>query len=468
MSPARLIRTTGFRLAALFALLFTLAAAALLGMVYWYTVHETGREIERLVESRLESLRAIHDAGGMDALVVAVRREAAQPVSRYLFAVVDGDGRLRAGSLPAQALGERWEELTVERARHNDDGDDDHDRRKRKGKDEDRDVDAAIVRGHGVRLPGGGLLWVGHDSRSLHELREQLAGAMAAGLAITVLLSLGLGLFMAWQVNRRVEAMNRTARSIMAGDLSRRLAVNGTGDEFDRLAEQFNAMLERIQALMENVQRVSSDIAHDLRTPLTHLRQRLERASDGAGAVPHDVLEAALADTDAILRTFDALLRIAQIESGRRRARFAEVNLHDLLADLAETYSPVADDMGQTLRTDLDAQAKVRGDRDLLTQLFANLIENALRHCPRGSHVVVSSRSAPGAVLAGVTDDGPGIPAAERQNVLEPFCRLDASRSTPGSGLGLTLARAVADLHGATLSLQDNNPGLRVELRFPE
>jgi len=466
VNPLRLIRTTGFRLAALFALIFTIAAAVLLGLVYWYTIGETGREIERLVDSRLDTLRATYDAGGMSALVAAVQRESRRPVSRYLFAVVDADGRMRAGNLPARGLGEDWEEFVLDR-----DPRDDDDRRKGKGKDkddDDDDEDRVPVRGRGAPLPGGGLLWVGHDIGSLHELREQLTGAMAVGLAATVLLSLGAGLFMGWQVNRRVEAMNRTARSIMAGDLSRRLAVGRSGDEFDRLAEQFNAMLERIQALMENVQRVSSDIAHDLRTPLTHLRQRLETARDADSAAPREALEAALADTDAILKTLDALLRIAQIESGKRRAAFSSVDLGALLADLVETYEPVAEDMGQTLDSRLEPGAVIHGDRELLTQLFANLIENALRHCPRGSRVTVSSDAGPGGIAASVADNGAGIAAPERRRVLEPFFRLDASRSTAGSGLGLTLARAVAELHGAQMALEDNQPGLRVSLRFPD
>jgi signal transduction histidine kinase len=235
----------------------------------------------------------------------------------------------------------------------------------------------------------------------------------------------------------------------------------------DQLAVNLNAMLDRIQALMESLKRVSDDIAHDLRTPLSRLRHRLEAARGRTGPEGDAVIEQSLAEVDAILETFSALLRISQIEAGARRAAFAEVSLERILSTLSEAYAPVAEDRGQRLKTVRTAVPPILGDRELLTQMVANLIENSIRHCPPGVEITVALALENGAPLLSIADTGPGIPARERENVLRRFYRLESSRTTPGSGLGLALVKAVADLHGASIELADNSPGLRVTVRFP-
>ena len=459
MSSASLktwLRTTSFRLAAYYAALFALSAGLLLALVWLYGIGTAEREIERVVDSRLEALLAVHEREGLAGLRWAIARESLRPASPFLYALVDEDGRLLAGNLPrSHPLREGWEEFELE-------------------DDEDELAPGEPrlhlpVRGRGVRLDDDLLLWVGHDVETLHELRERLGAAVALGLLLTVAAALGGGLLMARQVSRHVEAMERAAAAIMEGDLARRLPERGTGDEFDRLARRLNAMLDRIQRLMESLRQVSSDVAHDLRTPLTRLRQRLEHArlrarsaDDWAAAV-----EGAIADADELLATFDALLRIAEVESGRRRAAFAPVDLSALAAELAETYQPVAEDAGHPFEADIEPGVEVRGDRALLAQLMANLIENALRHTPPGTPVRLGLRRADGAAELEVADAGPGIPPAEREKVLQRFYRLDRSRGTPGSGLGLALADAVARLHGSRLELADNRPGLRAMVRLP-
>jgi signal transduction histidine kinase len=269
---------------------------------------------------------------------------------------------------------------------------------------------------------------------------------------------------------RRIEAIAATCEPILAGDLGRRLPTRGIGDEFDRVAALFNAMLDRIEHLMAGLRQVSSDIAHDLRTPLTRLRQNLDaarrRSKDAASY--EAAIDRAIAETDTILDTFAALLRIAQIEAGTRRAGFVPVDLSALLATVLEVYKPAAEEKGQQLEGSVPNGVAVTGDRELLTQMLANLVENAIRHSPPGAGIDVTlSTECGGEVEMVVADNGPGIPAEAREKVFQRFVRLETSRTTPGSGLGLSLVAAVADLHGIAVRLQDNRPGTRVCLRLP-
>jgi signal transduction histidine kinase len=268
---------------------------------------------------------------------------------------------------------------------------------------------------------------------------------------------------------RRVESVNRTARQIMEGQLDSRVTVRDNGDELDRLAANLNAMLDRIQSLMESLKQVSSDIAHDLRTPLARLRQNLETAKVSATSVEEfrSSTEVAIAETDGLLKTFSALLRIAQIESGSRKADFARVDLSELFDFVAETFAAVAEDEGHQLVCDIQDGIAISGDRELLLQLATNLVENAIRHTPNGSRIEFCLRQEMAEVIVTVRDNGPGIPEGERGKVLRRFYRLEASRTTPGSGLGLALVAAIAELHGARLGLIDHGPGLIVEVRFP-
>jgi signal transduction histidine kinase len=268
---------------------------------------------------------------------------------------------------------------------------------------------------------------------------------------------------------RRVETISQTSRDIMAGDLSRRIPIRGSDDEFDRLSASLNAMLDRIETLMHELREVTSDIAHDLRTPLTRLRQRIELASRRSTA-PEELraaLENSAADVDDILETFAALLRIAQIEAHTNASELAPLDLSEVLSDMVETYQSVAEERTQRVAVEVPQGLSIAGDRELLFQLFSNLIENAIRHCPAGATITVSAHASPQGVDVAIADDGPGIPADLREKVFQRFYRLERSRTTEGTGLGLSLAAAIAKLHGASIELADNNPGLKVRLLFP-
>jgi signal transduction histidine kinase len=270
-------------------------------------------------------------------------------------------------------------------------------------------------------------------------------------------------------VLRRIAVITATTERIRAGNLAERVALRGTGDEFDTLAAHINRMLDSIAALTESMRQVTRDIAHDLRTPLGRLRQGLERVRAKARGRPEleQAIDRSIAEVDTVLATFDALLRIGQIEAGTRRAAFRELDLSALLEELAQIYAPVVADSGRTLQQRIAPGLRIRGDRALLVQMMSNLIENGVRHTPAGTTIDLALARDGAGLCASVSDDGPGIPAAERERVFRPFYRLDQSRESRGSGLGLGIVAAVAKLHDMAVSLHDNGPGLRVELRIP-
>jgi signal transduction histidine kinase len=309
-------------------------------------------------------------------------------------------------------------------------------------------------------LPGGGALVVGRDLSSVRALEQRLlSGALWVAVAVLVL-GLAGGLVIGRGVAKRAARMEATLAEVQAGALERRLLVSGAGDEFDRLALRINATLDRLQALMTALREVTDDIAHDLRTPLTRLRQRLEAA---ALDPKPEAIAAAEKEADALLDMFAALLRIAQVESGARRAGFTRVDLSAVAQSVAEVYAPAAEERSQVLQADIAPGVTMDGDPALLTQMLANLVENAIRHGCEGGRIGLVV----GATEVCVADDGPGIPASEREAVFRRFHRLDAARSTPGSGLGLSLVRAVAELHGIRLALEEAAPGLRVRMALP-
>jgi signal transduction histidine kinase len=299
----------------------------------------------------------------------------------------------------------------------------------------------------------------------MHKLIVRVFGWSSA---ISLALALAGGALVSRNLLLRIETISRAARDIMAGDFSRRIPTHGTADELDHLVASLNAMLERNQLGMESVRQVSNDIAHDLRTPLTRLRQRLEVAQRRGRSVEEwqRTADGCISDMDAILETFGALLRIAQIESGMPARRFAKVDLSELLRTVIELYEPMAKEKEQPFTADIASGLTVWGDRELLTQMISNVIENAMKHSPRGASIgLVTSESASTIVVA-VNDSGPGIPSEQRARVFQRFHRLERSRSTPGNGLGLSLVEAIAALHQIGIELTNNTPGLRVTLRF--
>ena len=453
MRLPRTTRTVTFRLALTHAALFAVCAAVLFGIVYSAVITFARRQLETAVSSELSALAGEDDPTGLDELSAAIEARSRDLAREgHYYRLQSSDGRRVAGNLPAMSVAPEWRKLPIPGSAVLPPDDEPH---------------AVLVQARPLQT--GGALFVGRDERELTDLEEVLEQTFAWTAAAALALAVLVGLVTSRGYLKRIEAVNETTRTIIeGGDITARIPVQGTQDEFDRLAANLNAMLARIQALMEGLRQVSADIAHDLRTPLTHLRQRLEVARSQAVSVPdYDALvDATIADTDAILKTFAALLRIAQVEAGTRRTGFTELSLSELCAAIAEIYGPVAEDNGQQIRASLAPNVWTRGDRELLTQLLANLVENAIRHTPSGTRISLTLRLDHNPCIV-VADDGPGIPAAIRPHVFQRFFRGDHSRSSDGTGLGLSLVRAVADLHEIRIDLQDNNPGLRVSLSFP-
>ena len=452
MQSLDFFRSTGFRLVAWYAALFGASVAILLGVVYWIAVAAVEQQIDDSVlrESRL--LADVYATLGRAALERGIKRRTNELSSpRRYYLLQDETGRFVAGNLSPMAPREGRFVMAVPET----------------GKEAHKDswIDPDSMVAQGWRLSAGEFLLVGENRYRLLRTKDAIITAVGWGTAITVLLAFGGGMLLAIGYLRRIEEVNRAIRSIMDGDFARRVPTRGGRDEMEHLAANLNAMLERIQLLMESLKRVSDDIAHDLRTPLSRLRQRLERARSSA-PVDATVIEQSIAEVDAILDTFTALLRIAQIESGTRRAAFATINLSQVVATLVETYTAVAEDRGHRMRSAIAEGATVDGDRDLILQMAANLVENSIQHTPPGGLIAVELSEESGAHVLRVKDTGPGIPPSERAKVFRRFYRLERHRTPPGNGLGLALVKAVAELHGASIELDDNQPGLAVTVRF--
>jgi signal transduction histidine kinase len=447
MSP---LRSHGFRLALLYLVLFTASVLVIFAVIYWTTADYMSRALDLSVETELAALADIERSGGPGALVDALSHRTGTPVGRSTYALLlDPSGAKLAGNLVPRPPHIGWLDLPMP-------------------KDSEGAEEGDKMRAKGLLLPDGYFLLVGQSAYQLRETDEVIVRAFGWGILVTVLLGLIGGALMSAGMLRRVESIRVTAQAIMAGNLALRIPTRGTGDDFDLLSASLNEMLDRIHALMDGLRQVSNDIAHDLRTPLTRLRQRLEvaRRRPATAEEYRQLIDTVIGDTDEILKTFAAMLRVAEIEAGTARARFAPVDLSALLKALVELYAALAEDQQQSLEARIEPGLVVRGDRELLTQMFVNLVENALRHTPPGTRIEVTAELVAGRPVAVVADSGPGIPPAERDKVFRRFYRLDASRATAGSGLGLSLVAAIAELHHISVELTDNGPGLRAALRF--
>jgi signal transduction histidine kinase len=440
----------------LYAVLFAVSTSLLFAVIYWIACQALLNQIQDGLAREASSLADDQQSGGMNELIRSIQeRLAASDLPPAYALLLDASGRKLTGNLGELARVEGFMSLSppVKVVR---------------GLDNEEDYEHAVI-AFGRTLPDGTYLLVGEDGNRIDEAKEAILRAFSWGLATTLFLAVGGGMLLSSGFLRRIEVINRTTRAIVAGNLDDRVPNRATGDELDQLVANFNAMLDRIQVLMESLRQVSSDIAHDLRSPLHRLRQRLEGARSRTRTVAEyqGVLDSAIADADNILSIFSAILAIAQIETGNRRFAFAEVDLSAVVADIAEAYGAVAEDQGQTISSALAPGGAVRGDRALLTQMLVNLVENAIRHCPRQTHITLNLEQDQDDVVVSVSDNGPGIPQEEWTNVFRRFYRLDSSRSTAGFGLGLALVKAVADLHGAAIEIMDAQPGFRVRLRFP-
>jgi signal transduction histidine kinase len=438
---SRVFRTSSFRLAVMYAGLTGISFLILFGVIFWSTARFMRHQIDDSVASELDEIMTdpqAREPAKLENLVQGLARHS----SGFYYLLQDSAGAARAGNLPPTdpKLGTREWGNSGERS----------------------GAPYAAMRGRGVELDGD-YLFVGWSTHQLHEMEEMVVGSFAWGLAASIALALLGGVVMSSRLMRKIELVGETSRNIIEGDLARRVPVTNAGDEFDNLAGSINTMLDRIQALMKDLSQVTTDIAHDMRTPLTRLRQRLElalRPSVEAGEL-RETLAVTVREIDVILGMFSALLRIAQIESGARKTGFKTLDLSELLHTTVELYRSAADEKNQIFEENIAENLIVKGDGELLMQLFANLIENAIRHAPLGARIsLIAKKSDLVQVIIG--DNGRGVPAEMRAKVLRRFFRLENSRTTPGHGLGLSLATAIAKLHDATMTLSDNEPGLRV------
>lgn len=434
--PADLLRSYTLRTAILTACMVLLVAGLGMGFGYWRSERVLRENLDAALRAEAEGLVVVQRALGTQGLVMEVAQRARlRSGSAIVAALQTLDGRRIAGAqldLPPALI----------------------------GFDSIPGPSSGQLRALGLVVPGGLNLVVAAETRAVLDTAATLSESlMLAGVAAVVLAPL-FGLWMARRTERRLAAVSAETETAIGGDLSRRLPRSGSGDEFDRLAGTINRALDRLQAQVAGLRQVTDDVAHDLRSPLSRLRQKLEAALARARAPAADeaTLEEALAELDGVLASFAAMLRLARLEA-RTDAPSERVDLSALVAEMAETYAPIAEDQDKTLVAEIAPGQSIRGDAALLRQALANLIENALLHGGRTVRVVL----APGGALS-VADDGPGIPEADRARALQRFVRLDAARETPGTGLGLALVAAVARLHGTAPVLADAGPGLRVTL----
>ena len=455
MRRTNVLRTSTFRLAVAYTLVFAASGIAVLAFIYWATTSLMDRGIVEAINAETEELARQYRLGGLPVLVAEVDRRGASYRGRsQLYLITDPRFVGLAGNLSGWPSEEPdaggWVDFPI----------------REPGIDADGEHSA---RARLILLEGGFHLLVGHDMTERHRFGRIMTGAMAVALLITVLVGLLGGLVMGRRVLGRLEAVNRTSREILGGALDRRIPLTGRGDEFDQLAENLNAMLERLEKLMTGMRQVTDNVAHDLRSPLSRLRSRLEVTllGDPDTAQYRKALEDTVAEVDGVLATFNALLGIARIEAGTVEGDMAPIDLATLAADAAELYQPLAEERGLAFETDLTPGLTIHANRHLLSQAIANLLDNAIKSAPEGGVVSLGTLLRDGRPAITVSDNGPGIPPEKREAVLGRFVRLEESRNTPGSGLGLSLVAAAAEHHGAALRLDDNRPGLRVEIAFP-
>ncbi|MHB2167811.1 sensor histidine kinase [Alsobacter sp. R-9] len=481
----KLFRTTAFKLSLAYLLIFTLFAAFLIGYIAFNTRRLIAEQVASTVEAEVRGLADLARNGGLPRMVNVIDRRSRQPGSAIYLLVGPAGTRITGNieRVPPEVMDQPGQRIIT--YFHPDD---------------DRNPHEAFVAV--FELPGGGRLLVGRDLAEADRLRAVMRRAFGWSLLLVAVLAVVGGWFVTRRVLGRIDDMTGTTRNIMKGDMSGRLAIAGTNDELDRLAVSLNLMLDRVEELMKGLKEVSDNIAHDLKTPLTRLRNRAEEAlRTGTDQSEYRLaLETIIEEADNLIRVFNALLMIARAEAGNAREGMAAFDVGEVARDVAELYEPVAeeagvpltvtvpDDLAETLRID---GLRVVGSRELVGQAVANLVDNAIKYAPSeapvpaggsdageaaagklgqsGPHasVAVSVARAGDGVEITVADRGPGIPAEERARVLDRFVRLEGSRSRPGFGLGLSLAAAVARLHNGTLRLEDNAPGLRAVLTLP-
>ena len=470
----KLSRNTLFRLSLLGAFLFVVSLFVAMGYVYFATISSEIRRVDQALETEFAEFQKIFDEKGIAAVDREVILRSASSEGWYILIA----GNIVAGNLAFQTLqpqdgGERllpedttesFQKIVFTYSNPESNDENFQDRRA-------RGLAGPLKTGTG----NAGLLMVARDVELTMRTGARVRTAILTSSGIAVILGLISSWFVSRRFTRRVEAFNKLADDVRSGNLDRRAPRNYSEDEMDMLAEHLNAMLDHIDRLMKAMRYAGDSVAHDLRTPLTRLRTRLESAAIDLGDTPEaDTLFAAAGDASELLKTFDGVLRIARLEAGERRELLTDVDPKPMLDDLAELYEPACEDAGLSFTSDISSGIMVLADRGLLSQAVSNLIENAIKYTPKGGKIHLSlSKNKMGRAEISITDDGPGIPAADRERVKERFVRLDKSRTLPGSGLGLALVDAVADLHRAEfimspgLGVTEEVPGLKAALVLP-
>ncbi|MBT9099924.1 HAMP domain-containing histidine kinase [Methylovulum psychrotolerans] len=426
---------TRFKLAIIYIGLFLSSFVAIGTSVYLLTLHSLEQQLKVGIGVEAQRLLEEYEDDGLDGLADEIRED--ENVA-HLYGLQGAQGQWLAGRLRHFAPEAGWQMLS--------------------------DADTPLIYAQVIALPQGGWLVVGQDGAAIQATGRAIIQAFLSGMVLVLVLGVGGGVYLSRTFLQKIAAITLATEAIIAGDLKRRLPVARHHDELDKLALLLNLMLDKIGLLLDNVQQVSNDIAHDLRTPISRLQFGLADALAKPQTVSayQDCIGRALEEVEQVLATFSALLRIAQIESGSRRSGFKPVNLSAVLKSVAEALEPVAEEQGKCLVADVASDLMVIGDQELLTQLAFNLVENALLHTPAQTRISLSLQAQGSHLEWVVADNGPGIPQAYRAKVMQRFYRLEQSRTTPGNGLGLSIAAAVVELHEGRLQLLDNQPGLRV------
>jgi signal transduction histidine kinase len=447
-----LFRSTPFRVAIILGVTFV-AAFLISGFAAYQLI---GRELERRMDQTVsDTFRVIGEAYGDDDqvdLIDSVNSHSRSTLNReQIYGLLSSTGTALAGDVKSFPATDGWSTLTGAQL----------------GLPDDREEQFRVY----VGPAGLNRLLVGSSFTETREVAQLSIAMLAIASLVTFLIVVIVGSLIATRAQRRIDGIAHVMTRVGQGELQARIDVGRRGDDIDHLARQVNAALDRLAALVEGMREVSVNIAHDLKTPLNRLAISVEAAiaaSDRGGNVGDQLLQVET-EIQRINSTFDALLRIAQIEAGARRARFVRVGIAEILDRMADVYGDVADEEGQSLAVrHPETLPQINGDRDLLMQLCANLIENSIRHCPPGTAIEVAAEATPASLVITFRDDGPGIPVEEHEKVFQRLHRLEKSRTTPGSGLGLSLVKAIADLHGAKIALRgDGHPGLCIEVSFP-
>jgi len=452
---AKTLRSTTFRLALISIGVFGAIVIALFGYVYWSTASFVLSRSDSAIEAEWATLRNVYQANGREGLIKTIeQRSAAAPLEGSVYLLADKTFAPVAGNLKTWPAVKRAGELNEFSS---------------EALNSKEAPSQSLFRAKWETLPDGFHLLVGKDISDLGRFATQIYEALAFAVLLIFALAAVASLSVTRRTVGRIESINATSRAIMETGLGRRIPLRGTRDEWDHLAQNLNSMLERIESLMAEVKQVSDNVAHDLRTPLARMRGRLEKASIEKGAFDHDqaLISETMADLDDVLRMFSSLTRISQIEAANQTAGFRTVNLSEIATEVAELFDAAAEGKGGRVEVSGANVVHINADRDLLFDALSNLVDNAIKHGRDGGVVIMRLDQKDGEAVLSVSDDGPGIPSEQFEHVFKRFYRLERSRSTPGNGLGLSLVAAVARLHGASIRLFDNAPGLRIELHFP-